>query len=294
MSDSDCSTPKRRVFLIGNPDKPAVGKTMERVEGIISRHACLVGKALSHHTDELLAARADLIVVLGGDGMMLGIARAMGEHQVPLVGVNLGKLGYLAELGVDDLEDHIEQFLIDAGHVSSGMMLDARIQRDDVAQFSSLATNDCVVHAGQPYRMIELAVFVDDQPLTSLAGDGLIISTPIGSTAHNMAAGGPIVQGGVDAIAITPICPHSLAHRPLVLRSSQTVEVVSVKVNEGTTVSVDGQISSPFQESDRLIVRAYEHRFKLVRHPGQSRWHTLLTKLKWGTRPEGPAQSQTT
>ena len=288
MTDSTHPSDKPRVFLIGNPDKPAVIDAMQRVEQIVAARAQVVGKVLAHHTDELRSAEPDLVVVLGGDGMMLAVARALGERQVPLVGVNLGKLGYLAEFGVQDLADHIDQILRDSQHVNDGMMLDVRIEGDDEPPFTSLAMNDCVVQSGPPYRMIELAVFADGEALTSLAGDGLIISTPIGSTAHNMSAGGPIVQNGVDAVVITPICSYSLANRPLVLRSLQAIDVIGVRVNEGTTVTVDGQISSPFRENDRLVVRAFDHRFRLVRHPGQSRWHTLLTKLKWGVRPESP------
>ena len=288
MTDSTHPSDRPRVFLIGNPDKPAAVDALQQVEQIVAARAQIVGKVLAHHTEELLSAEPDLVVVLGGDGMMLAVARALGTRQVPLVGVNLGKLGYLAEFGVQDLADHIDQILQDSQHVSDGMMLDVRIEGDDEPPFTSLAMNDCVVQSGPPYRMIELAVFADGEALTSLAGDGLIISTPIGSTAHNMAAGGPIVQNGVDAVVITPICSHSLANRPLVLRSSQAIDVIGVRVNEGTTVTVDGQISSPFRENDRLVVRAFDHRFRLVRHPGQSRWHTLLTKLKWGVRPESP------
>jgi len=290
MTDATYPDSKPRVFVIGHPDKASVTETMQQVERIVAPHARIVGKALAHDMDKLLSAGPDLVVVLGGDGTMLAVARALGAHQVPLVGVNLGKLGYLAEFGVDDLADHIGQVLHDPAHVSEGMMLEVTVHRNGGQSFRSLAMNDCVVQSGPPYRMVELAIFADGQPLTSLAGDGLIISTPIGSTAHNMAAGGPIVQNGVDAVVITPICPHSLAHRPLVLRSTQTLEVIGVRVNDGTTVSVDGQISSPLHEGDRLVVRAFEHRFKLVRHPDQSRWHTLVAKLKWGTRPEGRSQ----
>lgn len=291
MTDSNHATDGPGVFLIGNPDKDSVVETMQRVEDIVSRHARIVGKALTYAGPDVITGEPDLIIVLGGDGMMLAVARSLGSQQVPLVGVNLGKLGYLAEFRVDDLADHIEQILDDSKHVSDGMMQQVSIYRDDTERFSSLAMNDCVVQAGPPYRMIELVIFADGQPLTSLAADGVIISTPIGSTAHNMAAGGPIVQNGVDAIVITPICPHTLAHRPLVLRSTQTVEIIGLHVNEGTTVSVDGQISSPFRQHDRLVVRAFEHRFRLVRHPDQSRWHTLITKLNWGMRPKHGAKS---
>ena len=280
-------TRELRVFLVGHPDKPAVPEVMPQVQRIVEPHARVVGTSLQVCGEELLAARPDMIVVLGGDGTMLAVARSLGTRQVPLLGVNLGKLGYLAEFSVTDLADHIEQVLHDGQYVSEGMMLEVRVVRDDADAFASLALNDCVVQSGPPYRMIELAVFANGDPLTSLAGDGLIISTPIGSTAHNLAAGGPIVQSSVDAVVVTPICPHSLAHRPLVLRATQAIEVIGVRVNPGTMITVDGQISSGLQDNDRLVVRPFDHRFKIVRHPGQSRWHPLLTKLKWGVRPEG-------
>ncbi len=289
MSESPSACDRPRVFLIGNPTKTSVADTMQRVEDIVSKHACVVGKILAQKTDELIRSEPDLVIVLGGDGMMLAVARMLGERQVPLLGVNLGKLGYLAEFGVEDLEDHIREILSDSRYVSQGMMLQVRIERQGKRVFESISMNDCVVQAGPPYRLIELEVIVDGQPLTMLAGDGLIFSTPVGSTAHNMSAGGPILQAGVEAIVMTPICPHSLANRPLVLRGSQQIEVVGSRVNEGTMVSIDGQISTAFRADDRLLIRAFDHRFQLIRHPGQNRWHTLITKLKWGSRPEGRA-----
>jgi NAD+ kinase len=275
-----------RVFLIGNPGKPSVAQALDQVEQIVSRHARVVGKLLSHPSGDLNEAQPDLVVVLGGDGMMLGVARALGSRQVPLVGVNLGKLGYLAEFSLKDLEDHFGQIVTDPSPLSEGMMLDAAVYHRSQPVFRSLAMNDCVVQAGPPYRMVELAVMADSQPLTSVLGDGLIVSTPIGSTAHNMSAGGPIVENGVNALVITPICPHSLAHRPLVLRADQAIDVIATRANEGTTVAIDGQFSVPLHVGDHLSVHTSEQRFKLVRHPGQTRWNTLLTKLKWGVRPE--------
>jgi NAD+ kinase len=277
---------KPRVFLIGNPGKPSVAQALDQVEEIVSRYAQVVGKLLSHPTADLNEAQPELVVVLGGDGMILGVARALGRRQVPLMGVNLGKLGYLAEFSLKDLEDHFEQIVADPSPLSEGMMLDTTVCHQSRRVFHSLAMNDCVVQAGPPYRMIELAVMTDGQPLSSVLGDGLIVSTPIGSTAHNMSAGGPIVENGVNALVITPICPHSLAHRPLVLRADQAIDVIATRVNEGTTVAIDGQFSVPLHVGDHLSVRTSEHRFKLVRHPGQTRWHTLLAKLKWGVRPD--------
>ena len=142
--------------------------------------------------------------------------------------------------------------------------------------------NDCVIQAGPPFRMIELAVSVDGAELTRFAGDGLIIATPGGSTAHNMSAGGPILQPGLDAIVITPICPHSLTFRPIAVEGDSIIRVVATAVNEGTTARVDGQVSTVFHAGDELIVKRSHQSFQLVRNRANPPWHTLVTKLHWG------------
>ena len=130
--------------------------------------------------------------------------------------------------------------------------------------------------------MIELSILVDEDHLTNVGGDGLVLATPTGSTAHNMSVGGPIVQPVTRAIILSPISPHSLTHRPIVTAGESIIEVVACKVNAGTTVVIDGQVELPLREEDRLVVRRWPHDFQLVHHPGQSRWHTLTQKLGWG------------
>ena len=165
-------------------------------------------------------------------------------------------------------------------------IIDVRIAHEDqTLDFHSLGLNDCVIHAGPPFRMIQLAVRIDGQLLTEIRGDGVIIASPSGSTAHNMSAGGPILEPGVQAIVLTPLCPHSLTHRPIVVECASTIEVTAHTVNVGTTVSIDGQISSPFRAGDVLTIRRSEENFKLVKNPKYSRWHTLVTKLNWGRPP---------
>ena len=277
---------KKRVFLLGNPDKPQVEPTINDLRSWLPNHAEVIGHEIVRSAKALMEAEADFVIVVGGDGTILGAARSMGKDQKPIIGLNQGKLGFLAEFSLEELKEQIEQILSDATLVRERTILDVGITRTHTsAAFHSLALNDCVIHTGPPYRMFQLVVRIDGQRLTEVRGDGLIIASPSGSTAHNMSAGGPILEPGVQAIVLTPICPHSLTHRPIVVESSSVIEVVAHTVNEGATVSVDGQVSSPFRAGDVLTVRRSEQNFKLVKNPKYPRWHTLVTKLNWGRPP---------
>jgi NAD+ kinase len=150
---------------------------------------------------------------------------------------------------------------------------------------SSPAINDCVIQAGPPFRMITLGVQLDGAHLSNVAGDGLIVCTPSGSTAHNLSAGGPIVQPDVDAMILTPLNPHSLTHKPIVVNREARLEITAMIVNEGTTAIIDGQEPHPLRTADRVIIRRYAHDFLLVRNPRHDRWHNLVTKLHWGQSP---------
>ena len=161
-------------------------------------------------------------------------------------------------------------------------MIEATIRQNGGQTTHSVAANDCVFHAGAPHRMIELSAAVDGVELTRFSGDGLVLATPSGSTAHNMSVGGPIVQPETCAIVLSPISPHSLTHRPLVVAGDSVIEVKAVRVNPGTTLVIDGQVPMPVGAGDRVTVRRWPHDFQLVQNPAQPKWHTLTTKLKWG------------
>jgi len=170
-------------------------------------------------------------------------------------------------------------------------MLDCRVISSDGGdsqkeKFCSAAINDVFITAGPPFRMIELKISVDSQPLAGCVSDGLIISTPTGSTAYNLSAGGPIVSPKMDAIAITPICPHSLSFRPIVINANSTIEVFGLRVNEGTTISIDGQISLKLSNNDVIKVRKQDSNFLIVNNPLRSQWDTLATKLRWAEKPK--------
>ncbi len=276
---------KRRVFILGNPDKSVVQDAIDPVRAFAEPHCDIVGAALGMDGVVALDAGAEYIVVLGGDGTLLAVSRSLGDRQIPLIGVNFGKLGYLAEFTVDELREHLPAILRDHDLVSERAILGGRVLRDDEQCFDSLAVNDCIVQAGPPFRVIDLAVRINGIHLTTIGGDGLIVCTPVGSTAHNLSAGGPLMQGGVLGIALTPLCPHSLTHRPLVVEHQSEIEIVVQRANSGTTVLFDGQVSFPLRAGDRVIVQRYSSTMKLVRNPAYPKWHGLVTKLHWGQSP---------
>jgi NAD+ kinase len=210
---------------------------------------------------------------------------------VPIIGVNVGKLGFLAEFSVDELKDFFGRLTNGTAPINKRMMLNCRVYdssegKNHKEKFCTAAINDCFITAGPPFRMIELKIQVDGQPLAGCVSDGLIISTPTGSTAYNLSAGGPIVSPKIDAIAITPICPHSLSFRPIVIDANSTVEVFAVRSNNGTTISIDGQISLKLESNDIVKIKKQENDFLIVNNPLRSQWDTLATKLSWAEKPK--------
>jgi NAD+ kinase len=236
-------------------------------------------------------AKCDFAIVFGGDGSIISTARNVSRASVPLVGVNLGKLGFLAEFSVSELIDFFPTLAAGAVPTYKRMMLRCRIlssggagSRDE--KFCSAAVNDIFVAAGPPFRTVELQIFVDGQPLAGCVSDGLIIATPTGSTAYNLSAGGPILSPAIEAMAITPICPHSLSFRPIVISAESTIEVIGMRVNEGTTVSIDGQISLKLAAGEVVRVEREQNDFLIVNNPLRSQWDTLATKLRWAEKPK--------
>ncbi|MCZ6816518.1 MAG: NAD(+)/NADH kinase [Planctomycetota bacterium] len=274
--------PTRRVFLIGNAGKPQVRAAFDRLSKWLDGLGVLIGSDLSGDIEMINKAHPDLVIVLGGDGTILSTGHAMMDRQVPIVGVNLGKLGFLADFTVDELQQHFEQIIRDDKLVSRRMMLEVVVAEPGGGTWRGIALNDCVLRAGTPFRTVGLSVEVNGEPVTTIVGDGLILSTPTGSTAHNMSCGGPILQPEADAIIMTPMAPHTLSHRPVVLRADSRVEVAARETNEGTAAVLDGQIIRSVPAGTRVLVRAAREQFQHVRNPDRSGWQTLVNKLKWG------------
>ncbi|MCH8242535.1 MAG: NAD(+)/NADH kinase [Planctomycetes bacterium] len=282
MSDDKA---KRRVYLLANPDKPEAARAMRAAENLQVEGVEIVGSAVGLDATDAVKAGVDRLIVFGGDGTLIGVARSLGAKQLPLVGVNIGKLGFLAEFSPDELKESFERIIRDDTLVTRRIVLHVTVRHNGGVRDTSLAINDCVIHAGPPYRIIRLGVSINGEHLTTVGGDGLIVCTPSGSTAHNLSAGGPIVQPSVPAIVLSPMNPHSLTHKPLVVESDSTIEIHASEVNEGSTAIIDGQVTCPLQPGDRITVRRFESDYLLVRNPLYTRWHKLVTKLHWGRSP---------
>ncbi len=225
-----------------------------------------------------------LIVVLGGDGTLLSAARAIGDKEVPLLAVNLGGLGFLTAITVDEIFPELERALRGEHRIGPRRMLLCELHRDGkkVAEYEAL--NDAVVNKAALARMVNLDTYVDSHFVSSYKADGLIISTPTGSTAYSLAAGGPIIFPTVGALAITPICPHTLTNRPVIVPDTSEVHVVCTDVGEPSYLTIDGQVGEPVKRGDRIICKRSPKSINLVRPPTQKFFDVLRAKLKWGER----------
>jgi NAD+ kinase len=228
----------------------------------------------------------DFAVVFGGDGSITSAARQLSQMNVPVIGVNLGKLGFLAEFSVGELKEFFSSLTSGEAMIEKRMMLGCRVFDNEKEKFCSAAINDVFITAGPPFRMIELKITVDAQPLAGCVSDGLVISTPTGSTAYNLSAGGPILSGKMEAMVITPLCPHSFSFRPIVINADSKVEVFGVRVNEGTTVSIDGQVSCNLSIDSVVKIERHKGDFLVVNNPLRTQWDTLATKLSWAEKPK--------
>ena len=232
----------------------------------------------------VMVAEADVVVVLGGDGTILSVARLMGARQVPILGVNLGGLGFLTEVTLPELFPALEAVLRDECAVSHRRMLAAEVRRagERVGEYEAL--NDIVITKTAPSRIVELETFVNGEYVATYRADGLIVATPTGSTAYCLSAGGPILYPTLPALVVIPICPHTLTNRPLVLPDGARVEVVQRSVGEDVHLTVDGQVDVQLQHRDTVVVGRSAHSVTLVKSPKLNYFEVLRTKLRWGER----------
>jgi NAD+ kinase len=230
-----------------------------------------------------LPGQVDAVIVLGGDGTLLSMARAVGDLGVPLLGINLGGLGFLTATTLDELLPAMESLLAGAMAVEERMMLSARLVRGGQPLGEYIALNDVVITKSAMSRIIDLAVSVDGRHATAYRADGLIISTPTGSTAYNLSAGGPILFPTMDAVVLTPIAPHTLSNRPIVLPGAQRIDV-TLRVEQEVMLTMDGQVGVPLREHDTVEVGKARARIRLMRFEQRDFFSVLRTKLKWGER----------
>ncbi|MFH0910236.1 MAG: NAD(+)/NADH kinase [Planctomycetota bacterium] len=269
----------KRILLFANPAHAAALPAMERLAAWLAGRAEVVGR-VTDPDEDLGRYAADCVVIFGGDGTLLRAARNLGDSTAPVLGVNLGRLGYLAALAPGELFEGVAAFLEGRAELSERMMLDCVLDAGGrTERFRAL--NDVLV-ASSAGRIVDLAIEADGLPLTAFRGDGVIVATPTGSTAHSLSAGGPIVSTAVRAMLLTPLCPHELANRPLVLSDKERLAIRAAPGSAPVRLAIDGQVSRPLPEGAEVRVAASPHLFRLVEMPGRGRYEILRRKLGWG------------
>jgi len=233
---------------------------------------------------EALAEKIDLLIVLGGDGTLLSATRALGGQKVPILAVNLGGLGFLTSVTREELYPVLERVLAGEHQISERMMLSAEILRNNEIAERQVALNDAVINKAALARMLDFDVYVDRAQVGRYRADGLIVATPTGSTAYSLAAGGPVVHPQLDAFVITPICPHMLTNRPLVVPDTARVEIDIAAAEEPVYLTLDGQVGFKLEPRDRVVITKSPHRVAFVQSPQKTYFEVLRSKLRWGER----------
>ena len=270
-----------RVVILGVPDRERVRSELKRLRPAIADRADIVAEDLEFKFD-FSSGGVDLVIVLGGDGSILQAARQMGNHQIPVLGVNCGRLGFLAALSPDDFLDAWPRVCDGDFAAVDHLMLHTTLTRRGEVHATQLALNEVAVLGGPPYRILEMDLYADGHLATRYRCDGLIIATPVGSTAHNLSAGGPILRRTLQAVVISPISPHTLTYRPLVDSADTIFELRVTEPNDSTGLVIDGRILSEILPEDRIRIERADTTFQMLAIDGQNDYRALREKLGWG------------
>ena len=276
--------PIRRILVLGNASRAGVPEEAERLLPFLRDHVEIVHYDLKQESD-LSCLTADLALVLGGDGAILRAARQMAYCQTPVLGVNLGKLGFLADVSPAELRACFAEVIAGRYRITRHVMYECFVGEDPAPADIHLGLNEVVVHTGPPFRILDLELSVDGEAVSGFSGDGLIVSTPVGSTGHSLSAGGPILGQELAAFVITPICPHALTNRPVVDASSKTYTIRIRRALSDAHVIIDGQTYLTAAPGQTVTIRQARVQFELVKVAGRSYYQTLRDKLRWGTPP---------
>lgn len=281
---ADRTTPPR-VVILGTPDRDRVRSELKRIRPVIADRAIIVAEDLEFSYD-FAGVDLDLVIVLGGDGSILQTARQMGTNQTPVLGVNCGGLGFLAALSPDAFLNAWSDVVEGNFTIVDHLMLRVRHVRHGNVIGEQLALNEAAILGGPPYRILDIDLYADEHLATRYRCDGLIVATPVGSTAHNLSAGGPILRRYLQAIVVSPISPHTLTYRPLVDSADIRLELAVTEPNESTGVVVDGRTLGQLVSGDRVRIERATTRFRMLAVPGQDDYRTLREKLGWsGSAP---------
>lgn len=287
-----------KIGIISKPDDPAIAKTVQ------SLYQYLQGQSVEIYTDNVtasfltsktvsssslndLAENCKLVIVIGGDGTILHAAHTLIQKEIPLLGINLGRLGFLAEISPNEIEKQLDLILSGEFKEAQRIVLQASLIRNGETIGTCCAINDVVVHAKQMVRMIELESRVNNSYVNTLRADGYIVATPTGSTAYALSGGGPILHPNVDAIVLVPICPHTLSNRPIVVNADSHVEILLSEENRHTALaSIDGQIDMDFMPGDTIVIEKCKHALRLIQPKNYDYYDVLRAKLRWSTSPD--------
>ena len=287
----------KRIGIVLKPHQPDALKTIcELIQWLSQRGIELVGgpeierEQVEHETGcsvaevepDNLAASVDLILVLGGDGTMISTARMIGDYEVPVLGVNYGGLGYLAEFRIEELYLGLESILSGNYRLDRRVMLHVDLERGESPIAVNRVLNDVVINKSALARIVEIDVFLNQLFVNSFRADGLIISTPTGSTAYNLSAGGPVIFPSMNAIVITPICPFTLSNRPIVVPDDAIIELRLKTDQEEVALTLDGQVGFPLKVDDRVVIRKSNTTFNLIQPSNRNYFDVLRDKLRWG------------
>ncbi|MFQ5869073.1 MAG: NAD(+)/NADH kinase [Candidatus Zixiibacteriota bacterium] len=283
-----------KIGIIANVKRPNVKEAVSKVLSWAEENnkECFLCSELSElfqeetrlFSREELRHRADCIFTFGGDGTMLATARAVGDSEIPILGVNMGSLGFLTQVPQENFEATLQRLKRDDFQIEDRMVLECRHNRDDSEKLFAL--NDVVIDKGGVARIIHLHLSVGEEFICTYNADGLIISTPTGSTAYSLAAGGPILSPQMKAIIADPICPHTVTQRPMVFPHSETLEVKVESPHDEAVLTVDGQVAVNLKSGDTITIREARHTIKLITFPERSFYEILRTKLHWGVTPK--------
>jgi NAD+ kinase len=269
----------KTIALVYNADKPRAHHEWQRLKRWLQNHKVKT-VAASKVTDAM--KNADFVVAVGGDGTVLSAARQVAKWGIPVLGVNVGRLGFLAATEVGAMFRTISRVLAGEGRVEARTMLSVTGTAHGKKIGPYLALNDAVIRSGASGRVLHLEASIREKTLASYIGDGLILSTPTGSTAYNLAASGPILYPDLDALILSPICPHSLMQRPLVMPTFEVVEVEVLKPSPEALLCADGHVVQTLRPGDRITVRRADEHAKLLMDPDRTYYQVLQSKLKWG------------
>lgn len=287
----------KRIGIVLKPHQPDALKTVcELVRWLTERDLTLVGTgdfvreqieretgcAVEVVENEQLAGKVDLIMVLGGDGTMIATARTIGDSEVPVLGVNYGGLGYLAEFRIEELYTALDSILAGNYRLDKRVMLAVELLRGDTVVNRNRVLNDVVINKSALARIIEIEAYLNEKFVNSFRADGLIVSTPTGSTAYNLSAGGPVIYPSMNAVVVTPICPFTLSNRPIVVPDDAVIELRLKTENEDVALTLDGQVGFPLMVEDKVVIRKSQTTFNLIQPTNRNYFEVLRTKLRWG------------